>query len=85
MNLQGRNSELTQSYETLQLEYANVKQELETLRSKYENVSPTSISYFTSIKDWDVPRAEPSGPLPFDVSAFCYEQEEEGEQKGQRG
>jgi chromosome segregation ATPase len=84
-DLQGRHSELTQSYETLQLEYSAVKQELETLRNNYENVLVTKRRYLSSIKEWDAPRAEPSDLLLFDASAFCYEAEEESGHKGQRG
>ena len=72
--LQGQHSDLTRSYETLQTEYANVKQELDVLRRKQgDSTSPGS-----SIREWDEnqSQADATDPLLFDVSAFCYEQPE---------
>jgi AP-1-like transcription factor len=71
--LQGEHSDLARSYETLQGEYAKVKQELEALRRKHDDgtTSPGS-----SMKGWDESEADPTDPLLFDVSAFCYEQAE---------
>lgn len=76
-DLQGRHGELTQSYETLQLEYSTVKQEMEMLRRKYENVSPASSYSIPGINEQDTTRAETFGPPPFDFSVFPYEPKEE--------
>jgi hypothetical protein len=77
--LQGQHSDLTRSYEVLQVEYASVRQELEALRRRHEGAS----SPRPGMRDWNECRTEPSDPLLFDVSAFCCEPDEEGEQKGQ--
>jgi AP-1-like transcription factor len=82
-DLQGRHGELTQSYETLQLEYSIVKQEMEMLRRKYENLPPASSYSFPGINEWDATRAETFGPSAFDFSVFSYEPKEEREQEGQ--
>ena len=76
-DLQGRHNELTQSYERLQVEYSTMKQELETLRCKHENMCPVPSDYLTDINESDVTRADHSDPLLFDVSALCYEPEED--------
>jgi AP-1-like factor len=76
--LEGKHSKLTRSYEALQVEYANVKQELEALQREHKVASPGF-----GIREWEGCLAERSYPLLFDVSAFCYEQED-GEQKGDR-
>ncbi|KIN05506.1 hypothetical protein OIDMADRAFT_112975 [Oidiodendron maius Zn] len=84
--LQGQHSDLTRSYEALQVEYASVKQELDQLRRKNESHSPEDSSYAaSSIREWEECQTEPTDPLLFDVSAFCYEPEDEAEQKGERG
>jgi AP-1-like transcription factor len=69
IDLQERHRELTQSYEALYIEYSAVKQDTEALRSKYEHL-PQAL---TGIKCWDSLPEEPSDPLLFDTSAFCYE------------
>ena len=81
-DIQGRHSELTQSYMTLQFEYSVVKQELETIRSKYENVCPIPRNHIVNIEECDAPRANISGPLLIGVSKLYYELEEGREQKG---
>jgi AP-1-like factor len=83
--LQGQHSDLTRSYEALQVEYASVKQELDLLRRRHESHSPEGSYVASSIREWEECRTEPTDPLLFDVSAFCYEPEDEGEQKGERG
>jgi AP-1-like factor len=84
-DLQGRHSELIQSYENLRLEYLAVKHEMEVLQCKYENGSPAFRSYFSGIKEENASRAEPSDPLLYDASAFRCEPEERGQQEGQWG
>lgn len=76
--LEGRHTDLSRSYESLQLEYGKVKQELEKLRSDgaahSHSHSQSSKSY---PKDWDDSRSgEILDPLLFDVSAFCFDQDE---------
>lgn len=78
IELQEKHSKLIRSHEALQLKYANVKQELEALRREYKVTSPG-----LGIREWEECQAELSYPLLFDVSAFCYEQEDR-EQKGDR-
>jgi AP-1-like factor len=85
--LESRHNDLSQSYESLQAEYSNVKVELERLR-KDSNVksdcSPenTSRDYGSdSQQDWEQSRAEIVEPLFFDVSAFCYDHGESGYRK----
>jgi AP-1-like factor len=52
--LQGQHSDLTRSYEALQVEYASVKQELDQLRRKHESHSPEGSSYAaSSIREWE--------------------------------
>jgi hypothetical protein len=61
--------------------YASVKQELETLRRddiKHEEVSPATRSYHPGSSDWEDFHMETLSLLPFNVSAFCYDQQEEG-------
>lgn len=66
--LEERHSKLIRSHEALQVKYANVKQELEALRREYKVASPGF-----GIREWEGCQEEPSYPLLFDVSAFCYE------------
>jgi AP-1-like factor len=81
--LQGEHSDLTRSYETLQAEYAMVKQELEALRRTYESVSPEFSSHVASeLGTWQCWGA-PSDPFLFEISAFCSE--DEHEHNGLRG
>jgi hypothetical protein len=71
-DLQGRHSELTQSYEMLQLEYCRVKQELEMLRYNYESVSTATRNDISNIKEWDVPRADLSDLLLVNISYLRF-------------
>jgi chaperonin cofactor prefoldin len=73
IDLQERHSELTQSYEALYIEYSAVKQDTEALRSKYEHLPRALTAHFSGIKSWDSLPEDPSDPLLFDTSTFCYE------------
>lgn len=75
--LQGRHSDLAQSYESLQLEYSTVQRELQILRNKHERPAEQR-DYASETRAWDGIRAGPSDPLMFDVSGYCYTQEVDG-------
>lgn len=75
--LDTRHTDLSRSYESLQNEYTSVKQELDKLRkenARLENLSGSSKHY--SSKDWEQSKGEILDPLLFDVSAFCFDQDE---------
>jgi len=77
--LEGRHSDLSRSYESLQHEYSSVKQELDRLRKGGpEQQSPsTARDYHSSNRgEWDESKAEILDPLLFDVSAFCFDQDD---------
>lgn len=84
-DLQGQHSNLARSYQTLQVEYAAVKAELDTLRMKHESASPESSYGVSGTGEWQECRVETSDPLLFDVSAFCYDHEEDAGQRGTGG
>lgn len=75
--LEGRHTDLSRSYESLQLEYTSVKQELERLRKDKEGSSSSSrhSSHYQS-KGWEDSKGEILDPLLFDVSAFCFDQDD---------
>jgi len=73
--LEGRHSNTLRSYEALQHEYTSVKQELDRLREDRGEAS-SSRDYHSQHRDWDESRVEILDPLLFDVSAFCFDQEE---------
>lgn len=83
--LEGRHSDLARSYETLQVEYSGVKQELDRLRKEKTNPehsasgSPSDFEQ-PNIKVWAESKVESLDPLLFDVSAFCFDHEESGQQ-----
>jgi len=82
--LEGRHTDLSRSYESLQVEYSSVKQELEKLRQ--DNVSVETASNSSNprnyqSKEWEDSRREILDPLLFDVSAFCFEQDEAEDRK----
>jgi AP-1-like factor len=83
--LESRHSDLSRSYDSLQVEYSSVKQELDKLRKDGGRVestpSGTSRDYHSSHKEWEESKAEILDPLLFDVSAFCFDQEESEERK----
>ncbi|KAI9643894.1 hypothetical protein NHQ30_007245 [Ciborinia camelliae] len=84
--LEGRHNDLSRSYESLQVEYAGVKQELDRLRKEKghpERPGSGSPRDFegSNGKVWDESRVESVDPLLFDVSAFCFDQEEGGPSK----
>jgi len=79
--LEGRHTDLSRSYESLQLEYSNVKSELDRLRkdnARLEGTSSgTSRDYHSNHRGWEEEsKVEILDPLLFDVSAFCFDQEE---------
>jgi len=71
--LEGRHNGLTQSYECLQAEHAIAKQELESLRQENERFLSGKLRIH---KAWNDSKLEILDPLLFDVSAFCFDQEE---------
>jgi len=80
--LEGRHSDLSRSYESLQNEYSSVKQELDHLRKGAEQSPPnTARDYATGSRGWDDSKVEILDPLLFDVSAFCFDQDESDIQK----
>jgi AP-1-like transcription factor len=81
-DLHERHCELTQSYETLQLEHSATKQELETFRRKYEDNHPTSRSHFPNVSELHAPQAESSDQMFFDFYGMFYESKKEGDQEG---
>jgi hypothetical protein len=62
-DLQERHNELTQSYETLQLEHSAIKEEMETFRRKYES-NYISRGCFPIITEWNTQPVEDREPLP---------------------
>ncbi len=75
--LEGRHTDLSRSYESLQLEYTNVKQELDKLRKENARLENSSgSSRHCSSKEWDESKGEILDPLLFDVSAFCFDQDD---------
>jgi AP-1-like factor len=77
--LEGRHNDLSRSYESLQLEYTSVKQELDKLR-KNNTRSEGSSRNFES-REWEQSKPEILDPLLFDVSAFCFDQEDNSDRK----
>jgi len=70
--LEGRHSDLSRSYASLQLEYKNVKQELDRLRKEG---SAEISSRDGEARAWDS-KGDGLDSILFDVSAFCYDQEQ---------
>lgn len=84
--LEGRHTDLSRSYESLQLEYSNVKQELDRLRKdnarlESNSTSNPSTSRHYQPRDWEESRREILDPLLFDVSAFCFDQDDSEDRK----
>lgn len=84
--LESRHNDLTRSYESLQVEYSSVKQELDKLwkdkrLEKFEDSSKSNHSCDGDSSEWDASRDEAMDPLLFDVSAFCYDQEDDKDRK----
>jgi len=87
--LEGRHTDLSRSYESLQVEYSSVKSELERLRKENARVqgsSTTTTARYQSNqgnghRDWDESKVEILDPLLFDVSAFCFDQEDDHHRK----
>jgi len=72
--LEGRHNDLSRSYDSLQVEYTSVKQELERMRKENARLESSSRSY--QAKEYDEPNGEILDPLLFDVSAFCFDQDD---------
>jgi predicted nuclease with TOPRIM domain len=68
IELQGQHHALIESYETLQLEYSAVKEELERLQSQH---SPIRINFLSCLKEWDEFEDDSVDPLMFNASVFC--------------
>ncbi|EHK98324.1 putative AP-1-like transcription factor [Glarea lozoyensis 74030] len=73
--LEGRHTDLSRSYESLQLEYSSVKQELDRLKSDNSRQDGSS-KHHQSSRDIEDSRREILDPLLFDVSAFCFDQDD---------
>lgn len=81
--LEGRHNDLSRSYESLQVEYSGVKQELNQLRKERTERSVTGLPKefeVSNVKDWEESKVGSMDPLLFDVSAFCFDQDESGVQ-----
>jgi predicted RNase H-like nuclease (RuvC/YqgF family) len=85
--LQGQHSELTRSYESLQAEYAAVKQELDDLRRRHHEEGSMSRSMSVVERglggEWEDGSSGDgqevvADPLLFDVAAFCFGDPVEG-------
>ncbi len=75
--LEGRHNDLSRSYESLQSDYRKAKQELDQLRKESSSMdcsSNSSRSYQS--REWEESKGEILDPLLFDVSAFCFDQDE---------
>ena len=72
--LEGRHNDLTQSYESLQVEYSSVKQEMDKLRQENERLERAAPGR-SMRKGWENSKGEILDPVLFDVSAFCFDQE----------
>jgi chromosome segregation ATPase len=80
--LEGRHTDLSRSYEILEVEYSNAKQELEGLRkdnARLEGSSSLSRNYQS--KEWVESKGEIFDPLFFDVLAFCFDQDDSEDRK----
>ena len=75
MELEGQHRALTQSYETLELEYSAAKEELKKLRSQNESGSPTKRSFLSWLREWDEFVGERTEPWMFDAPVFSYNAE----------
>jgi len=73
--LEGRHNDLTRSYESLQQEYMTVKGELDRLRNESKEQDTVERSATPSAQTYQ-PSHSFNDPLLFDVSAFCFDQEE---------
>ncbi|KAK2625743.1 hypothetical protein QTJ16_005055 [Diplocarpon rosae] len=71
--LEGRHSDLLRSYESLQIEYTSVKQELDKMCKDNGRLErPVRIC---QSREWGDSRAEIIDPLLFDVSDFCFDRD----------
>lgn len=83
--LETENSALTQSYDDLHHTYSIMKQERKTLQDIFQNMSPGPINDESNAEDGAEIEIMPSNHLVFDISALCYNSEEEcGEAGGIR-
>jgi chromosome segregation ATPase len=80
--LEGRHTDLSRSYEILELEYSNAKQELEGLRKDNATLEgSSSLSRNYQSKEWEESKGEILDPLFFDVLAFCFDQDDSEDRK----
>lgn len=81
--LEGRHTDLTRSYESLQVEYSSIKAELDRLRKDSSKTDDTSRQSFMPSSDttWDHSKDGGLDPLLFDVSAFCYDHEDDDDDR----
>jgi hypothetical protein len=66
---------MTQAYETLKLEYLDIKKEVESLQSQHERGSPVRRNLPSYLSEWDEFREENTDPLMFPASVFYYNAE----------
>lgn len=74
VELEGRHNDLSRSYESLQVEYTNVKEELDRLRKDNAKLKGSSRTYHG--KDHEESTSEILDPLLFDASAFFFDPNE---------
>ncbi|KAG9243906.1 putative AP-1-like transcription factor [Calycina marina] len=80
--LEGRHTDLSYSYKLLQHEYSSVKQELDRLRKGEADQFPASnANNYSSSRGRDSSKVEILDPLLFDVSAFCFDENDKEIQK----
>ncbi|KAH6682607.1 putative AP-1-like transcription factor [Halenospora varia] len=70
--LESRHTNLSQSYESLQLEYSSVKQELDRMKNNRQEGNSSRNFQSNSTEE----HSEILDPLLFDVSAFCFDQDD---------
>ena len=75
MELEGQHHVLTQSYETLELEYSAAKEELKKLQSQNQSGSPIKRSFLSWLREWDEFVGENAEPWMFDTPVFNYDAE----------
>jgi len=84
--VEGRHTDLSRCYETLQVEYSSVKSELDRLRkenARLQGTHPASnitreyhSSHGHGQREWDESKVGILDPLLFDMSTFCFDQED---------
>ena len=79
--LEGRHSDLSRSYESLQVEYTSVKQELDKMRKDSTTRVEGCSTRNYQPREWEESKGEILDPLLFDVSAFCFDQDDGQDRK----